>query len=85
MTKVFIDDSPSNMKALQDYVLRLTGKRAEKRASFIPMNGVILIEVRADGVYLIQGRDLKEGTVPVSLPEALMYIREQVFIQTLEK
>ena len=85
MTKVFIADSPSNMKALQDFVFQLTGKRAEKRASFIRMNGVILIEVRDDGVYLIQGRDLKEGSVPVSLPEAMTYIREQVFICSLEK
>ena len=85
MTRVFIEDSPSNMKALHAYVLRLTGKRAHNRASFFTMSSLILIEVRDDGVYLTKGRDLKESIVPVSLPEAMTYIREQVFIQSLEK
>ena len=84
MTRVFVDETPFNVKALHDYVFQLTGKRAETCASFFPMYSLILIEVRTDGVYLIQGRDLKDSIVPVSLPEALTYIREQVFIQTLE-
>lgn len=84
MTRVFIEDSPSNMKALHDCVFQLTGKRAQNRASFFTMSSLILIDVRADGVCLIKGRDLKESIVPVSLPEALTYIREQVFIHSLE-
>lgn len=85
MTRIFVYDSPSNMEALHDCIFELTGKEAKNHTSIFPMNNLILIDVRAEGVYLIHGRAIEEDIDTVSLSEALLYIREQVFIQSLEK
>ena len=84
MTGVYIEYSSFSMKALHDFVFKLTGKKAKLYPSVYPMYSLVFIEVLDDGVYLFQGREEEEGTVIISLPEALTYIREQVFIQSLE-
>ena len=84
MTGVYIEYSASNMEVLHRYVLQLTRKRAKVYTSPFPVYSLVLIKVHDSDVCLFQGRNIKEGTVPISLPEAFTYIREQIFIQSLE-
>ena len=84
MTGVYIEYSSSNMEVLHRYVLQLTRKRAKVYTSPFPTCSPVLIKVHDSGVCLFHGRNIKEGTVPISLPEAFTYIREQIFLQSLE-
>lgn len=85
MTGVFIEYSPSILEDLHRYVFQLTGKGANIHTPPVfPIHYLILIEIRNDGVHLIRGASVEEGAVLISLPEALTYIRKQLFIQSLE-